>query len=341
MDTMNPQAGVFSDPGPKAAAPEPRLIAFSGGKADSSIEPSAVAKVLAARKGFVWVHLHRGHPATDGLLREMGLDSFVIDALMAEDTRPRFTVHGDGAILILRGVNLNEGQEPEDMVSVRFWIDARRLVGIWQRRSFAVHDVREAIGRGQVPGSPIDLVARIVDRLVDRAEPVVSGLSEKMDGLEQDALENRMAAIAQHNLVSIRQTASNLRRYMYPQRDALTSFAIEDFPWMGVRERSRIREGAERITRLAEELDAIGDRALIAHDQVLAIRAERMNRTMLVLTVVAAIFLPLTLLAGLLGMNVGGIPGSSDPRAFWIVCGLTVVLGVALWFAVRWARMID
>lgn len=320
---------------------DPRLLAFDGKGKAAPFDLAKVGELALRRTGFMWMHLHREHPATLAAMEEARLDRFVTDALLAEDTRPRFTVHGEGAILILRGVNLNEGQEPEDMVSVRFWIDPRKLVGVWMRRSFAVHDIREAIARGQVPKTPAELVIRIVDRLADRAEPVISGLAEKMDDLEEDALDNRLPAIAQHKLISLRQTAANLRRYMYPQRDALMSFSIEDFPWISDREQSRIREAAERISRLAEELDAIGDRAMIAHDQVLAIRAERMNRTMLVLTVVAAIFLPLSLLAGLLGMNVGGIPGENDPWAFWIVCGVMALLGVGLWFVVRWARMID
>ncbi len=86
------------------------------------------------------------------------------------------------------------------------------------------------------------------------------------------------------------------------------------------------------MTRLGEELDAIRDRAQVVHDQIMDNRAEIMNRQMLVLSVVAAVFLPLGLITGLLGINVGGIPLASDPSGFWVVCGLLVaVCGFQLW----------
>ncbi|MEQ9122665.1 MAG: CorA family divalent cation transporter, partial [Alphaproteobacteria bacterium] len=116
-----------------------------------------------------------------------------------------------------------------------------------------------------------------------------------------------------------------------PQRDALSTLAIEELPWLGSGERGRLREATDRITRLAEELDAIRDRAAVVHDQIVEQRGEAMNRSMLILAVVAAIFLPLGLLTGLLGINVGGVPGADTSWAFWAVCGL---LGVATLFQI-------
>ena len=106
--------------------------------------------------------------------------------------------------------------------------------------------------------------------------------------------------------------------------------------WLGDRDRSRVREASERVTRLGEELDAIRDRAQVIHDQVADRRAENMNRHMLILAIVAAVFLPLGLLTGLLGVNVGGIPGVENPWAFGLVCALLVLIGVGqIWFFKR------
>jgi len=270
----------------------------------------------------------------------LGLDDFVTEALLAIDTRPRFTPHGEGAILILRGVNLNEGSEPEDMVSIRFWIEESLVVGIWIRRSFAVRDVVDAIKRGNAPCNAAELISRITFRLVDRAEPVISKMSEEMDTLEERG-DSEAYAVIQKELVHIRQTTSALRRFLAPQRDALTTFAIEDFNWLDEREQSRLREAAERITRLGEELDMLRERAMIAHDQILAERSDRMNRTMLILAILSAIFLPLGFLTGILGINVGGLPGADNPYAFWIVCAISTLVGLVLWLIVRNSRLMD
>ena len=277
--------------------------------------------------GFIWVHLHRDDPESEAWLDGAGLDPLVRDALSADETRPRCTVHGDGVLMVLRGVNLTPGAEPEDMISVRLWIEQSRIVGVWVRPLAAIAELCESIGRGHAPVSPGDLVARLALRLADKAEPTVAALNERIDDLEQgvpDAQSQRLRV----KLARIRRTTIKLRRFMLPQRDALTTLQIEDLDWLTERDRSRTREAADRVTRLGEELDAIRDRAQVINDQIMDMRAEAMNRRMLVLSVVAAIFLPLGLITGLLGINVGGIPGTESRWAFWVVCALLAAICV-------------
>ena len=158
--------------------------------------------------------------------------------------------------------------------------------------------------------------------MADRAEPVVATLNETVDRMEEDVLAGHPNRAFRVELAELRRTAIVLRRFMFPQRDALSTLEIEDLEWLTEKGRARIREATDRIIRLSEELDAIRDRAIVVHDQVVEARGEVMNRSMLVLSVVAAIFLPLGLLTGLLGINVGGIPGEHTSWAFWAVCAL-------------------
>ena len=276
-----------------------------------------------------WVHVNCARPGARDWLEAAGLEPLVLRALLAAETRPRCSVHGAGLLINLRGVNLNLGDEVEDMVSLRMWVTEGLLVSVQLRRLMAVSDVMEGVTRGQGPDGPAELVARLALRLADRAEPVVAGLNEKLDTLEDQAIEG-LSALDRRGLADIRRVAIVLRRHMAPQRDALSTFEIEDMPWIRGHHRSRLREANERMTRLAEELDAIRDRAQVVHDQIMDARAEVMNRQMLLLSVVAAIFLPLGLITGLLGINVGGMPGAEDPRAFWIVTGGLVALGLGL-----------
>lgn len=277
---------------------------------------------------FVWIHLSGDDPgALDWLNSASGIDGVIRDALTADDTRPRCTVHGDGAIVNLRGINLHEGAEPEDMISLRLWVEARRIVGVWRRPLFAISDLFAAIERGQAPVSPGDLIARLALRLADRMEPTIADLHEQIDDME-DQLDTKGAkAPSRAVLADIRRQAILLRRYIAPQRDALNTLAIEDLDWLTDRDRSRIREAGDKTTRVAEELDSVRERAAIVHDQMLDKRAEEMNRYTLLLSIAASIFLPLTLITGLLGINVGGIPGADHPWAFAIVAGLLVAIG--------------
>lgn len=312
------------------ALPDVVSLLMDGNGGSQSVELTTAP----VQTGFHWVHLRRDAPAAEMFLASAGLDPHIVDALTADDTRPRCTVHGDGVLLNLRGVNLIEGAAPEDMVSIRLWIEAHRVVGVWRRPLVSVVDLLAAIERGHAPQTPGDLVARLALRLVDRAEPAVSDLSGMLDDIEEAMLDHA-PSLPRRKLAEMRRQAMILRRYMLPQRDALTTLEIEDLDWLSDHDRSRLREAAERVFRLGEELDAIRDRAQLVHDQLMDQRAELMNQRMLVLSVVAAIFLPLGLVAGLLGMNVGGLPGTQSPWAFWSVCAGLTGLGVVLWLWFR------
>jgi len=280
----------------------------------------------AQRGAFVWQHFLRNDDLTRPKLLELAGDQFVVDALTASETRPRCTVHGDGALLILRGINIEHGAQPEDMVSIRLWINADQVLSVGQRPLKALNDLVSAMARDQAPKSPGDLTAKLALRLVDEVEPLVADINAQIDELEEMVLD-AAAQTSRGALADIRRTSIVLRRYMLPQRDALTTLLIEDLAWLKERDRSRLREASERVTRLGEDLDAIRDRAQVVHDQLMDKRAETMNKQMLVLSIVAALFLPLGLLTGLLGINVGGMPGVDNPYAFSIVCAILILVG--------------
>lgn len=314
------------------------MAAFSfdgtGNATALEVEGKTHADLEALPGVFVWVHLNRPDGSPPDWLDEAGLDQVVMDALSAPETRPRCTVHDLGVLMNLRGVNLSEGAEPEDMVSLRLWITERLVISVQRRRLFAIGDVIDASLRNVGPHSAGDLIARMAVRLADRAEPVVADLNERIDDLEA-VFEQDGQIPVRGDLADIRRVSIVLRRYMFPQRDALSTFEIEDLPWLAEKPRMRLREATERVTRLAEDLDSLRDRAQVVHDQIMDLRAEVMNRQMLVLSVVAAVFLPLGLLTGLLGINVGGVPGANDPWAFWMVCLLLLVIGAGQFWLFR------
>jgi zinc transporter len=290
------------------------------------------------KAGFLWTHIHRDAPGVEALLEQNGCDEFVRDALTADDTRPRCTIHASGAIIILRGIDATPGAEPNDTASVRFWVEGNRVIGVWLHPLRALSDIIEATNNNRGPRSPGDLIATIALRLADKAEPIVTDLSEQIDDMEERLGEDLPSAV-RRELADIRRSAIHLRRFMFPQRDALTTLEIEDLPFLAEHDRSRIREAASRVTRLAEELDAIRDRAQIVYDEIMDRRSEVMNRNTLLLAIVAAIFLPLGLITGLLGINVGGIPGATNGNAFWIVTAILCGIAVIEILIVRWLRM--
>jgi zinc transporter len=317
----------------------PSLLAFRFDRKGSAIAADPAAPIDHSQ--LYWFHARwEDASASTWLTGPAALSSEVYEALTAPETRPRCTVmrtsHGDGAVINLRGVNLQEGAEPEDMISLRVWLEDDRIISTWRRPLHAIDDLMDGMERGRGPVSPGDFVAKLALRLADRAEPVVATLNEAVDTMEEGVLAENTPPALRGQLADVRRTAIVLRRFMFPQRDALSTLAIEDLDWLTERDRSKLREATDRITRLAAELDAIRERAAVVHEQLVERRAEAMNRNMLVLAVVAAIFLPLGLLTGLLGINVGGLPGAGTSWAFWVVCALLGMITVFnLWLYKR------
>jgi zinc transporter len=270
------------------------------------------------------------HPATRPWLQtELDyLDHIILDALLADETRPRLMEYRDGAMLILRGVNLNENADPEDMVSIRLWIDPHRIVSLRRRKLKAVGDVEERLLQGIGPKNAGDFITELCARMFARMEPVLSELDERTDDVEEKVMEEPDAEL-RREIIDIRKQAIMMRRYISPQRDVLAGLRNSDLPWLTNGHKRHLQESLDRVTRYVEDLDAIRERSQVVKDELANMLADKLNRNMYLLSVIAAIFLPLGFLTGLLGINVGGIPGSDNPDAFWIFGGILLALVAA------------
>lgn len=286
--------------------------------------------------GLLWVHLNYAEPgARDWIRDESGVDPVVAESLVLEEVRPRSVLTGDGLMVVLRGVNLNPGQNREDMVAVRLWIEKHRVITLRHRRILSMDDLRERIERGVGPVSAGTFLVDTAERLVDRMAVVIADVEENVDSLDEMVATAESAQL-RTQLSQVRRVAILLRRYLAPQRDAMSRLYSEPVEWLDERERLRLRELADRTMRYVEDLDAARDRAGVGQEELANRMAEQMNNRMYLLSVVAALFLPLGFVTGLLGINVGGLPGTESPVAFIAVCIILLLLAfLQLWIFKR------
>jgi zinc transporter len=301
-----------------------------------SIKPTAACPGT----GWRWLHFNRlAEETREWLENSSSLDETTITALLQNETRPRCVAHENGLLLNLRGINHNPGAEPEDMISVRIWATNNLVISMRSYPVKAIHEVREEVAASLSVTSPGGLLVTIAERLVDNIEPVVEQLKEEADEFEEALLSGR-GKLPAAALAEFRRTILLLRRYIFPQREAMSQLQREGRTLFDGEDAIHLRETADRITRIAEELDSIRDRAAVLQDQVEGQRQEQLNGRLLALSVISAFFLPLTFVTGLLGMNVAGIPFATHPDAFFTVVGITVVLGVALLIYLKIRRWI-
>lgn len=287
----------------------------------------------APPKGFVLIAGSARSPEFKVWLREE-LGDFNSDMLSVPSTRTRCVVLEDKAMVVLRVPRPNASPEDVGRQLLSLWLEKGRVIVSSELNITEFLGVTQWQQSHHAPLSPADLVARLGLRAADRMEPLIERLGDSLDTIEEHLMAERTGEV-RSKLAHLRRNLISFRRLIWPQRDVLNTLEIEDLSFFSPRDRIRLREASSRSARLGDELQALSERAVLVHEQILDTRAERMNKTMLLLTAVTVILLPLTVISGVLGMNVAGIPFADNPHAFWVVAGLLGIIGLGLYVLMR------
>ncbi|MBD2839083.1 zinc transporter ZntB [Pseudomonas sp. JM0905a] len=305
------------------------------------ISREALADLQLRPEQSVWLHWDRSHPLARRWLREQsGLSEFACDLLLEESTRPRMLAQpGDELLLFLRGVNLNPGAVPEDMVSVRIFASSQRILSLRLRPLHATDELIEQWASGNGPKVASEVLLYMAEHLTDKVDSLVAELSEKIDEQEEHLDNNERFRPDHDQMLQIRRRAAGLKRFLAPQRDIYGQLARSRMPWFVEDDSDYWNELNNRLTRYLEELELIRERIGLVLESESRRQGERTSRTMYLLGITTGFFLPLSFITGLLGMNVGGIPGDETPYGFILACVLILgIAGFQLWLfrRLRW-----
>lgn len=288
-----------------------------------------------------WSHLKRSAATEAALHAEGRLPGEVVDTLLEHDTLPRTVGIEEHTIVILRAINRTHGAEPEDMISLRLAIAPHEIVSIEGRRLRQIDRMIE-IFQARPPATPSAFLAALVTMLRADAEPVLDELEDEIATLEHRMLKvtggGKQLTVAERTaLMDVRQDAIQLHRYIAPQAAALDGLMAIKPGWLA--DKRSFRSEAAGFRRIAADLEALRQRAqLVAEEANMAVM-ERTNRLMLTLSVASVVFLPITALTGLLGVNLAGIPYAESAVAFQVFCLLLLAVGgFAAWLAIRMLR---
>ncbi|PCK29793.1 zinc transporter ZntB [Pseudoalteromonas piscicida] len=281
-------------------------------------------------KELLWLHFDYSFDETiEWLKQQTFLDEWERQALTADETRPR-TVSGDeGLLIFLRGVNLNPKQSPEDMVSIRCFANDKLLITCRKRHIMSAQDMLALLKKGQGAKSIGELVSTLVMRLSVRMQDIIWQIEEQLDGFE-DAMESSEQLPNYQQLSTLRRQTIGLKRYLKPQKLAINELLATKVPWLDEDHQHMIEEANNALSRYIEELEAAIERAQVIQNAITNHQNEQLNQRMYVMSVVAALFLPLGFLTGLLGVNIGGIPGTEWAGAFTLFVVLLVVITVGI-----------
>lgn len=323
-----------------------RILAYDGENGTVIDHHTLATRSPATAHGLVWVHVDK---AVDGPLPDLAdvpfpLPVAVRRSLVATESRPRCDLVGDGILLNIRvPANPDKPAHPsaadDALVSLRIWAQQGRLVSVSLRPAIILPGVEQAFLGGRVRDAG-DLLIMLALAAAEALDPEVAAIGDALDALEC-AIDSKSPFSMRREVTRIRSASVEYRRFILPQRIAIERLAQMPLDWINEGERVSLREASDRFARMAEELESIRERAAVLHDELADLRAEKLDTRSLQIAIATTIFMPLTFITGLLGMNVKGIPYAEQEWAFngvMLVC-LLIATAIASWFAWRgWSR---
>jgi len=294
-----------------------------------------------SREGEVlWLHLLRTHAGVEDWLRShLAIPEPTAELLTSDATRPRAFREGGTLVATLRGINFNPGAAPEDMLSMQLWSDGARVVTLRRAPLQTPRLVCDDLDARTGPVDAGSLVTALTEHLIDRMSHAIVDMNAMIDELEDETVESD-AVDTLDKIAIIRRNCLALKRHMSPQHEALLAISHGAPGWFEEHDRREIAESIARLRRYLDDLDISKESALVLQDDIRARAAANSQRTQYVLAVVAGVFLPLTFITGLLGINVGDIPlAHQGSHGFWIVaglCGAILVVEILLLRRLKW-----
>ncbi|WP_038173515.1 MULTISPECIES: CorA family divalent cation transporter [Vibrio] len=289
---------------------------FSSGTAQ--LEANQAQRITAKN----WYHCQRDQPGLREWLMENQIPEGIVDSLLADDTRPRFESYDDdNFLIILRGINLNQGSEPDDMLSLRILWYKGALISTRKVPSRAVSTLINRLEQGKGPNS-LDAVLMSmingINRLIaDFLTPIEDKINE-LEGEEQASL---------NTLNQLHFRLLKLRRYLKPQRYVFEDLISADLVML-TNQKTQVKNGLDLILRINESIEFYMDQINHQLANLAQKQSEIMNRNTYLFSIIAGIFLPASFFTGLLGVNIGGMPGVDSPMAFTLFCIALVIVSV-------------
>ncbi len=288
----------------------------------------------SATHQIAWHHLrYTDQKAKSWIKKQVNLSEQARMMLLNSETRPRTYIDNEDVLVCLRGINFNTSAQPEDMISIRMWLGPDVVITSSNQGSQSISNIKKALEQSIGPKTAEGLLLTLIDQLAHLTDEFVDQMDAKLDQLE-DGIDGTSLLEFNPQMNQLRRQIANIRRYLMPQKEAIDKLYRFKSPRFGEAFYDQMFIHMDKFIQLIENLDLMRERALMLQEHFMANISHQQNSRLYLLAIVSVIFLPLTFVSGLFGMNVGGLPGTEDPVAFTyvVVFSVLVTVGLLIWF---------
>lgn len=284
--------------------------------------------------GFVWLHFNLAHAAAEKWMREhLTLSDQFYESLRDGSRSTRVELDDDMLVAVVNDVHYDFAFEPSDISTLWLSVGPRLVVTARLQPLRSIDRLRDAVKRGTTLNSSVELLVHLMRDQGDVLVSIVRGTTQRVDVIEDNLLAGKLEK-KRADLGSLRRLLVRLQRLLAPEPAALFRLLTKPPQWIVEGDLQELRQSTEEFNVALSDMASLQERIKLLQEEIAGRVAEASSRTLFVLTVVTVLALPINIIAGLLGMNVGGIPFNEHPYGFWIVVAIIVTFTcIAAWVA--------
>lgn len=289
--------------------------------------------------GFVWLHFNLAHTAAEKWIHEnLTLPAQFFESLHEGSRSTRVELDDEVLVAVINDVHYDFSFEPSEISTLWLAVGPHLVVSARVKPLRSIDKLRDAVNRGAKLHSSVELLVHLLHDQGDVLVSIVRSTTQRIDDIEDSLLAGHLEP-KRANLGSLRRLLVRLQRLLAPEPAALFRLLTKPPAWILDEDVQELRQSTEEFNVALSDMSALQERIKLLQEEIAGRVAEASNRTLYVLTIVTVLALPINIIAGLLGMNVGGIPLSEHPSGFWIVVAIIVTFtALAAWIAFRKPR---
>ncbi|WP_373991781.1 transporter [Duganella sp. BuS-21] len=319
------------------------LFGRSGDGKGQPLDTEAVGAWLATRaqhpQEFIWLHYNLANTASEKWLHEhLALPDEFYESLHEGPRSTRIELADNTLIAVVNDVLHDFTFEASDISTLWLSVDQQIVISARRKPLRAVDSLRNAVRNGETIRSSVELLIHLLRDQADALIKIVRDAIATVDGIEDNLLAGKLTT-KRASLGALRRVLVRLQRLLAPEPSALFRLLQKPPAWMAEIDAQELRQSTEEFSMVLADMASLQERIKLIQEEIAALASEANNHSLFVLTVVTVLALPINIIAGLMGMNVGGIPLADSPHGFMIIVAIvasfTVIAG---WLAFRRQR---
>lgn len=306
------------------------------------------ARVEIVGEGPTWLHLTANDDTVESWLTGVtAMPDIAREFLNGEDKRPRLHMGPTflyGVVADVERVAETPEVDPNAQAArratgaLRFYVDKNRMITVRAQPLQSTDRLRHAVLEGAIFRDTVELFAGLIRALNETFADRIDEIADRLDDVEEDVLNGRHKA-CRAALGEVRRRLVEVKRFIDPERNALTQLVMRRLEWAEPRSMETLIQAIQVLNGLAAGLEGLYERAKLLQDEIAALLSEDINRKLLWLAVMSALLMPATLVSGIFGMNVAGLPGTHDGHSFAIVMAIMAVCAAVTLYLLRRLRL--